>query len=186
MRRFSKKQWAILALVLFLLLTSIGLRIFRRHIGVDRVRNMSAELFSDAARNLPATERREKMDALRKAREQLTPAEREELATDARKRREAELERYAKLSKEEKLQFLDERIDRMQAMQAAGQGRAGGNGRGPGNAPTSQNADDRERQRKQMLDFTTPEQRALRDNFIKDMRARLAQRGIPGAPGGPR
>jgi cell division protein FtsB len=187
MQFFTKRQWSILGLILLLLLICIGLRIFRPNPNVERVRKMRAELFAASARNLSPAERREKMDAFRKEQEKLTPAERSDLFDDARKRRDAQLERYAKLSREEKLQFLDERIDQMQAR---GPGRPGDNGRGPGNpsggqgSSSYQSDDDREHRRRQMLDSTTPEQRALRDNFMKDFRARLAQRGVPNPPWG--
>jgi hypothetical protein len=71
---------------------------------------------------------------------------------------------------------------------------ADGNGTGSqradgpaGNA--GRNPDERERRRKEMLDSTTPEERAQVDQFRKDMQARRAQRGMGpvfGGPGGPR
>ena len=188
---FSKKQWSILAVFLVVLLASVGLRLFGPNPRVERLRQMRTEMFSSGG-NVPAAERRERMEAFRKEQEKLTDAERKELWSDLRKRREAELERYSKLSKEEQTKFLDDRIDRMQnAMQAGGRGRPPGGGPGAGNVfaaggPPNLSAEDRERRRKEMLDSTTPEERALRDQFMKDFRARLAQRGLPTGPWGPR
>jgi cell division protein FtsB len=56
------------------------------------------------------------------------------------------------------------------------QGGAGG-GQGFGNGQQS-SAEDRERRRKQMLDQTTPEFRAMRDQYFKDLRQRQQQRGF--------
>jgi hypothetical protein len=140
------------------------------------------------------------MEAFRKEQEKLSPEERREIWADVRKEREKELERYHKMSKEEKTAYLDQRLDQMEAMRAAWQNSNGGNGpgRGPGlgnerragNGTSSQagpspenrnlSAEDRERRRKAMLDATTPEERALRDQFFKDLQARRVQRGLPG------
>jgi hypothetical protein len=114
-----------------------------------------------------------------------------------RKKREKELERYAKLSKDEKNKFLDDRIDQMEALRASWQRQNGGNGAGgpspPAGAPTENRGgganlsqDEREHRRKEWLDSTTPEQRALRDQFFKDLQARRAQRGLPNSSWGPR
>ena len=120
---FSKKQWSILVVVLLVLLSSIGFRLFGPNPRVERLRQMRTEMFGSGG-NLSVAERRERMEAFRKEQEKLTDAERKELWSDLRKRREAELERYSKLSKEEQTKFLDDRIDRMQnAMQAGGRGR---------------------------------------------------------------
>jgi hypothetical protein len=192
MQVFTKRQWSALGLVLLLLMISIGLRVFRARTNVERIQGMRAELFAASARNLSPEERSAKLIELRNAQAKLTPAERNDLFAESRKRRDAELERYARMSRDEKLQFLDDRIDQMRAMQSSGLGRptngsrdSGGSFGGRGGASNSSD-DDREHRRKLMLDATTPEQRALRDNFMRDFRTRLAQGGLPGLPWGPR
>jgi hypothetical protein len=193
MAKFTKKQWLTLALVFVLLLTGLGLRFFRGNARVERLRRMRDEVFSPAALQASPQERREKMDAFRKEQEKLSPEERKEVWADLRKEREKELERYHKMSKEEKDAYLDERIDQMEARRAAWQN-SNGAGRGaertgasPENrgARSNLSAEDRERRRKDMLDSTTPEQRALRDQFFKDLQARRVQRGLPGSAWGP-
>jgi hypothetical protein len=210
MKNFTKKQWLALALVFVLLLTGLGLHFFRGYVRVQRLRRMRDEAFSPAALQASPEERRAKADAFRKEQEKLSPAERREVWADLRKEREKELERYHNMSKAEKTAFLDDRIDQMDAMRATWQSSNGGNGpgrgpglgnerragerSGPGNEPTTQagpspenrganlSAEDRERRRKDMLDATTPEQRALRDQFFKDLQARRVQRGLPNSP----
>jgi hypothetical protein len=198
MANFTKKQWLTLALVLVLLLTGMGLRFFRGNARMDRLRKLRDEAFSPAALQASPENRRAKMEAFRKEQEKLSPAERKEVWADLRKKREKELERYHAMSKEEKAAFLDDRIDQMEAMRASWQRMNGGNGpRNPGSGETPAQAgtstenrggwanlsqEDRERRRKEMLDSTTPEERALRDQFFKDLQARRAQRGLPNSP----
>jgi len=204
MPKFTKKQWLTLAVVLVLLLAGVGLRFFGGHARVERLRKLRDEAFSPAALQASPEERRAKMEAFRKEQEKLSPAERKEVWADLRKERQKELERYHKMSKEEKAAYLDERIDQMEAMRASWQSRNGGNsaGRGPGprnggsgetppqagtatenrGGGANLSAEDRERRRKDMLDATTPEERALRDQFFKDLQARRVQRGLPNSP----
>jgi uncharacterized membrane protein YgcG len=208
-----RRRW-LLALLLLLLCgaTYGGYRLFRTDPAVKRVRELRKELAAGA--NLPPEQRREKSRQLREALEKLPPDKREamrrEMAEDGRKRFEAQLKTYAKLSPAEKTRYLDEQIDRFEQFrsqrqqqqgQSGGAGNAGGgsgtggggafgfgprggggpNGNaqgGPGNSQRS--PEERERRRKQMLDDTTPEFRALRDQFFKDMQARRQQRGLPG------
>ena len=104
----------------------------------------------------------------------------------------------------EKSAYLDERIDRSEKARKewekkgeqakGGQGKAGGPGRGfgpggpkvgrgggqggpGGRAATS--AEEIEKRRKQYLDRTSPEERAQRDQFRKEMDSRRKQRGLP-------
>ena len=60
---------------------------------------------------------------------------------------------------------------------------------GAGQPPGQQRTpEDREKRRKEMLDRTTPEFRALMDQYRHDMEARRQQRGLPavGPPGAKR
>jgi hypothetical protein len=175
--RFTKRQWSILAFVFVLLLTGAGLRFFRGSPQLSKVKRMREELFSSSASQATPEERRAKMNAFSKEQEKLSPSERKEVWADARRAREKELERYAKLSQEDKAAYLDQRIDRMEAARqsanAANTPRFGNQGN-----RTPLSPDERERLRKERLDSTTPEYRALRDQFFHDMAARRAQRGL--------
>jgi hypothetical protein len=110
---------------------------------------------------------------------------------EGRKRFQQELEKYHRMSPAEKNHYLDERIDQMEKMrqQMAQRNRSGTGGpatfgAGPGGPGFGGSAEDRERRRKERLDQTTPEFRALMDQFRKDMNARRQQRGL--SPMGPR
>lgn len=181
---------------------------------VAKVQALRKELFSEAGRTLSPDERRQRFETLRKEEEALTPEQRRAASADGRKRREAEMAGYFKLAPEQKLAFLDERIDRMEQRRlermAAGNAAANGKGGPPGgrslagggagpnangqlaNAGTpffgSMSLQQRDQMRMNMLDSTTPEQRAQFLQFMKDMRDRRAQCGLPplqGPGGGP-
>jgi len=61
-------------------------------------------------------------------------------------------------------------------------GQAGGNGKG-GSPPS---AEEIEKRKKQMLEHTTPEERAMRDQYRREMNLRRQQRGLPAILGGRR
>jgi hypothetical protein len=116
--------------------------------------------------------------------QQLSPAQREALAAEGRKRFEAELKRYSQMSAADKNRYLDERIDQMEKMRQqfgqrppGGQGTFGTNGPAPGGGQNL-SPEEREKRRKERLNQTTPEFRALMDNFRKDMANRRQQRGL--------
>src|SRR5205085_12338428 len=97
-----------------------------------------------------------------------------------------DLKRYSQMSAAEKTRYLDERIDQMEKMRqqfaqrnpnAAGQTPTGGAGQGPRNG-ANLSAEERDKRRKERLNDTTPEFRALMDNFRKDMASRRQQRGM--------
>jgi len=127
----------------------------------------------------------------------LSPTQRDSLAADGRQRFQQELERYARMSPAEKSRYLDQRIDETEKMRqqlaqrnpnGGGPGAAGAFGAGPGGpgggrGGPSLSSEDRDRRRRERLDQTTPEFRALMDQFRKDMANRRQQRGLAG--GGP-
>jgi hypothetical protein len=162
--------------------------LFRTNPQVAKVKEMRRALLGDASRKISPQERREKFELLRKEQEKLTAGERKEIGAEARKARRNELNRYFTLSKAEKAKWLDQRIDQAEAMRRESQtAGATGNafGFGPGrNGGSGQSPADRERWRKEMLDSTTPEERAQMDQLRKDMQARRAQRGLPNTSGG--
>ena len=147
---------------------------------LDQVRAMQKELFGGDAKELSADERKGKWQALREATAKLSPAQKQQLAMQGQQRFQQDLERYAKMSKKEQTAYLDQQIDRMQKAKKgppnqAGQGAAAfakKNGK-------QMSAEERERQRKQRLDRSTPEFRALMDRYRKDLQARMTARGVP-------
>jgi hypothetical protein len=153
---------------------------------LDRVKALQKELFTAEAKNLPPDQRQAKFEELRTAMKALSDDRRWELAAPMRERQKAELDRYFALSPKEKTSYLDERINRSEQVKKDFQKKAGTRGGGPpgggggGKGPPSPaNIDHR---RKEMLDRTTPEERAKRDAFRRDLENRRKQRGLP--PGG--
>jgi hypothetical protein len=137
--------------------------------------------------SLTPEQRRQKWDEVRRASAQLTPAERDQLAAEGRRRFESEMARYSALSPAEKKQYLDQQIDREEEMRRQMQ-KAGGPPPGPpaGGPPRGpQSAEDRERRRQHRLDDSTPQFRAQIDEFRKDMAQRRQQRGLPAGAGFP-
>ncbi len=187
--KMNGRRWAGVIAIAVLLLGGALAWCFWPDRQVAKVKAMRQELSGDAARKLPPEERRQKWAAFRQAQQKLTPAQREAVWEDVRKERQAEIDRYFTLSKEEKVRWLDQQIDRMEALRRQGQANGGGQ-RGPGGRGSGPNLspEEREKRRKERLDRSTPEQRAQRDQLRKDMDARRAQRGLApfGGFGGPR
>lgn len=135
-----------------------------------------------ADRELTPEQRREIGRRLGQEVRQLSTEQRRELAKDQSRGFREQMDRYFKLSRKEQLAYLDQQINRMEAMrrQQTPAGAAPANG----NAPRSVSNEDRERRRKERLDLTTPEERAQRTEFFRQMSERRQQRGLP-AFGGP-
>ena len=187
-----------LAGLAFLLLVGLVLGALRPS-PVDRVRRLQKELASADVKALPPDQRKARFDELRTAMKGLSDDQRWELAAPVREKMKAQMDSYFALGPKEKTQYLDEQINRMEhfkkefAKKGGGGRPPGGGGPGPGaggppgsrtgptgkGPPTGAQADER---RKQMLDRTTPEERAQKDAFRKDLEARRKQRGLP--PGG--
>ena len=148
---------------------------------------MRRELSSPASRALPGEERREKWLALREAEKRLSPAQRRELSAESRKRRQAEMAKYFRMSRADKTRFLDEQIRRTQ--RPGSQASASGGGSGPGqrtDGGTRGGSDaQRDERRRERLDSTTPAERAQMAQFFRDLAARRSQLGLPmgGGPG---
>jgi hypothetical protein len=154
-----------------------------------KVRALRTDL---ADKSISPEDREAKVQQLRTTMQSLTPAQRNELMADGRRRATEEMERYHALSAAEKKQYLDQQIKQMEEMrqrmqqqqQQGGQANAGPRpGGGPGGFGNPQGGpqtpEDRERRRQQRLDNTTPRERELRDQFRKDMENRRRELGLP-------
>jgi hypothetical protein len=162
-----------------------------------RARDLQRGLFAESGRSLPPEQRRAKFTEFRQAMAGLSPWQRAELGQDMMKRRMEELKRYAKMSPSEKRKALDNDIRRQEEMRRrrqanGGPARPGGGAAGPGGprglGGRPQTPEEREQRRQRRLDHTTPEFRALTDQYRRDLAARRQQLGLPPAPGfiGPR
>jgi len=199
-----KRRWYRLSALLLLLLLGYGtFRAVRPDPNLKKVKQLREDFAAHAKEWTPG-QRQEKGKQMRDALARLSPGQRDALAAEGRQRFQQDLERYAKMSAADRTRYLDERIDQSERMRQqfgrqnpAGTGPRpsgggpgsgtfaagpGGSGR-PGGRPSA-SPEERERRRKERLDQTTPEFRALMDRFRKDMNARRQQRGLP--PSGPR
>jgi hypothetical protein len=189
--RTRKRRLAAAAALLLLLLLLGAVRFARTDPHVAKVQELRKQLAGDAGRRLTEQQRREGWRQLRDEMKQLTPRQRRELSAERRQRSTERLRRFAKMSKAERAAFLDAEINRMEALRRQWQNRAAG-GRGAGGAGQGggpggrfgRSAEDRERWRKERLDETTPEERALRADFFKALSDRRQQRGLGGGPFG--
>ena len=190
-----KRRWRRLAFLLLLLLIGYGsYRLVRPDPNLKRVRQLQQEFAQ--GKDLTPEQRRERGQQMREAMAKLSPSQRETLFAEGQQRFQQELERYHRLSPAEKARYLDERINReeerrrqfAQRNQNANGPRPGGGGPGAfgagpggsgGRAGQPPSAEEREKRRKERIDRTTPEFRALMDQFRRDMNARRQQRGLP-------
>jgi hypothetical protein len=180
-----KRRWYRLgALLLLLLLGFVTYRAVRPDPNLKKLKQLRAD-FAAHGKEWTPDQRQEKGKQMRDAMAKLSPGQRDALAAEGRQRFQQELERYARMSAAEKKHYLDERIDRMEKMRQqfaqrnpGGTGGPGAFGAGPGGRGQGMSAEQREQRRKERLDLTTPEFRALMDQFRKDMNQRRQQRGL--------
>ena len=191
-----KRRWRRLALLLLLLLIGYGTyRLVRPDPNLKRVRQLQQE-FAAQGKDLTPEQRRERGQQMREAMAKLSPSQRETLFAEGQQRFQQELERYHRMTPVEKARYLDERINREEEMRRRfaqqnqqgngprpGGGGPGAFGAGPGGSGgrngQPQSAEEREKRRKERIDRTTPEFRALMDQYRRDMNARRQQRGLP-------
>ena len=130
-----------------------------------------------ADRGLTPEQRREVGRQLGQEVRQLSAEQRRELAKDRSRGFREQMDRFFKLSRREQVAFLDQQIDRTETQRrqqptaAAAPGNAGGQ--------RSLSTEDRERRRKERLDQSTPEERAQRAEFFRQLNDRRQQRGLP-------
>jgi hypothetical protein len=194
-----RRRW----LAIFLLLLGLAGLVWavRPNSHLTRAKALQKELFNPDAKNLPPEQRKAKFDQLRGEMKQLTDEQKWALSAPMREKQQAEMKRYFALSQPEKNKYLDERIDRavkMRQEREKNAGKAGGPGTGgqpgggfgrggadgPGGGASGPGGNPRsgetiEQRRKQFLDHTSPEDRAMMDQFRKEMADRRRQRGFP-------
>jgi hypothetical protein len=184
-----KRRWRRLALLLLLLLLGfVTYRAVRPDPNLEKVKQLRDE-FAAHGKEWSPEQRQEKGKQMGEAMAKLSPSQRNTLAAEGRQRFQQDLERYSRMTPAERTHYLDERINQSEQMRRQfaqqnptggprpGGGGSGNFGAGPGGSGSS--PEDRERRRKERLDQTTPEFRALMDQFRKDMNSRRQQRGMP-------
>lgn len=133
---------------------------------------------------IPEEDRRETFQKIREETSKLSPEQRNEVFQDRRQKMTDRLREYSKLPKEEQIVFLDKEIDRFDEMQKhwkKGLTTKTGQKERQGAQLDIRNmtSEERENRKRNRLDSTTPEDRALFTKFIKDMRERRKERGLP-------
>jgi hypothetical protein len=173
-KKSGKKKWLLLALVVLLL----GLTAW--FFWPDPLAGARQKLAE--ARTLPREKRR---DAVREALKDLSRDQRRRLFSegrDARRKRWLEnMKKYFAMSPGDKTKHLDDLIDRMEEWRKRRQEERPQ--RADNNPPQQRrrlSAEERERRMKQRLDNSSPEERAMRFQFRRDMQNRMLQRGIGG------
>lgn len=151
---------------------------------VQEAKALQTKLVASLTKSDDVKETIQSMSKLRDSMEKMTPDQRREVMTGpggpmATMRREAEA--FAELPVEKRKQFLDDRIDRMEKIMAAFKA-MGGRPMGPrpggqGGPSTSENRLERSRE---ILNRTTPEDRALLSDYFSALMERRKERGLPG------
>ena len=160
-----------------------------------QIKKMQKELFSTSDEG-SADERRQKWQKFREAMDKLTPEQRGKLRSEGRARRDRDLLRYAAATKEERARILDDNIRRVEEWRQRRQDRerrgdqvgrvaqrgaeaSKGPGRGnQGRGSSPRTSEARLEGMKKRLDNSTPEVRAARDLYSKDLQARRTQLGL--------
>lgn len=159
------------------------------------VRSLQAEAFSEGTRALPEAERRAKFQQYRDQYEHLSKSQQQTLRRERgeamHERRMVEIREYFQLNEKQKRAFLDNQINEMEKRKRSFQNRGGqrpgpprnANGRGGGGADRQER---RDRFRRGFLDGTSPQDRAQMAEYMKALRERREQRGLPELRRGPR
>jgi hypothetical protein len=190
-KTIRKRKWWLLAALLLLLTLGGGLGIYglvRPDPHLARAEALRGQLTGEAGRGLSPEERQELRQQLAEEVRQLSPEQRQQLAAERRRVFRQRLDQYFALPPPERRAFLDGQINRMEAARreraqaaangdAAGAGpdRAGGFGRG---AWRSADPEERQRRRREMLDATSPEERAMVAAYFRDLNNRRQQLGL--------
>jgi hypothetical protein len=185
---FTKRRWVRVTSLVLVLVAAYGLyRAIRPDPNLKKVRQLQAEFAQ--AKNMTAEERQLKGREMRDAMSKLSQSQRQELFAEGQKRMEEQYKRYAQMSQAEKTRHLDEQIKRSEQMRQQFQRNPNTQrpqSTGQGGPRRGQSAEERDKRRRERLNNTSPEFRALRDQYRKDLAARRQQWGLPANGGGPR
>jgi hypothetical protein len=157
---------------------------------VAKVVELQKKLFNEDS-PVPREERRKAFGELRQEMEKLTPQQRDQIMRDNPppffRRMQENIVAYFDLPQDQRTAALDKQIDEMEKQRKEWAKRraernAGGGARPPGAArgfgrnmdPAQQN-----QRRKQMLDNTSPQQRAMFGEYFRQLQQRRQERGLP-------
>lgn len=156
-----------------------------------KVRTLQGQMAQ--AKDLKPEERQALFKDMRTAMNNLSPAQKKLLSSERQAKQIQELKNYVALSKAEQRKYLDSRINMMHQMTKANQGagpmgpsggRNGmGSANGPGGSGGQRSPEQIEHAKRERLDHSSPEFRALNDRFRNDLTQRMRERGISPPPG---
>ena len=193
-----RRRWRRL-FALALLLLGIGGLVWavRPDPRMSRAQSLQKELFGPDSKNLSPEERKARFAEYREQVKHLNDDQKWELSAPMREKQRAEMDRYVALSAKDKLRYLDERIDKSEKMRKdrekqktqgkagppgggfgfggpPGGNKAGGPGGGKGGGgPGGKSPEEIQQRKKQALERTTPEERAKRDQFRKNLAEKM-------------
>src|SRR5205814_185050 len=134
-------------------------------------------------RQLPPEQRRELQTQFRQEVAKLSPAQRGQLGEGRRQQSRERLKQFFRLSRAEQKKYLDAEIKRMEArrqeMARNGSGPPPGRAGNAGGGPRAATPEQRDQRRRQRLDQTSPEDRALASEYFKQLAERRRQLGLP-------
>ena len=184
-----RRRWRCLAALLLLLLIGGMVWAVRPDPHLARVQELQKELAN--AKDLSPDDRKAKFQELRDQMKHLSDDQKWELASPFLEKQKAEMDRYFALAPKEKVKYLDEKIDQSEKMRKEWekkgvQSKSGGGGMPAtapvglgGGGPKQRSNEEIEKRRKDMLNRTTPEERAHTDQFREEMNDRRRRRGLP-------
>ncbi len=197
----NRQRLTLVGIVLALAALGAGMyRHYRPDPQLAKIRELSAQLRA-GGRQMPRDQRRQAGRALRQEMRKLTPEQRRELGKARQEHWREQMKKFFQSSKEEQTAYLDRLIkqgeepatlaeskreqssgcrgcQQRQQDQNANGDRSGRRQRGDG-SPEAQ-----ESRRKQALDRSTPEDRAMRAEFRQMVQERRQQLGLPAQSGG--
>jgi len=174
-------KWAATLLAVLLLVVGVvaAVRSVRASRQVAQVQELRKKLTDEEAREFTPEQRRELREQLNQEVQKLSPEQRRQLTQQRRRQQAEEIDRFFKLPAQEQTAYLDAKIDEREARrkQREEAQAAQGSGDGTGQTRPTRSDEDRLQFRKEMLDMTTPEQRAAFSAYRRAMQDRQQQRG---------
>src|SRR5262245_58376880 len=184
-----KRLTGTVAALSLLILFFWALQSFGGDAQMARVQELKKQLSGEQAKKLAPEQRRDLWKKFNEEVKQLSPAQRRTLAKEREQAMAGKLKNFFALSKAQQRSQLDRDIDRMEAARKKGDQKGfgtngpSGAGGGPGGKGKGLDAQQREHLRKERLEQTSPEFRAMSGEYFRLLRERREQRGVPPGKG---
>ena len=189
----KSRRGMLIGLALLLILgTAWAYGSFRPDPKVIEARRLRDQLSAAAGKQLPPEKRQELWKSFNTQVRQLSPAQREELLKGRSGGFQDRISKYFQTPNTQRAAFLDAEINRSEGMRKEREkGKQSGAPPAASRQPPSgkaKTAEERDKRKRERLDQSTPEQRAMAAEYFKALNQRRQQRGLgpAGAPGGKR